>query len=231
MSCPRSSWRCRRASAANGNDTCPITGIACAGIGKYCPVISDSSCYSDRLRIMITQASLISLRNLDLAWSRILTAKNHQHKRMFRHLYSAYEPGRRANLLLLHEKLKGGWKATHPIRVFMPKKSGLLRPLTLLPLDDQIVFQAIANQIAKQMFDRRREVEGRVVFSNCLNPDAESIFFLQDWQSTYRQFKIRARTTLDCRQPMDSPFRSRRLLRDHFAPRTPEDRRAGRRRE
>jgi hypothetical protein len=60
---------------------------------------------------MMTKASLISVRNLDLAWSRILTAKNHQHKRMFRHLYHAYEPGRRANLLLLHEKLKGGWKA------------------------------------------------------------------------------------------------------------------------
>jgi len=140
---------------------------------------------------MITKASLISARNLDLAWSRILTAKNHQHKRMFRHLYSAYEPGRRANLLLLHEKLKGGWRATHPIRVFMPKKSGLLRPLTLLPLDDQIVLQAIANQIAKQVFDRRREVEGRVVFSNCLSADRESIFFLQDWQSTYREFKNR----------------------------------------
>ncbi len=140
---------------------------------------------------MITKASLISFRNLDLAWSRILTAKNHQHKRMFRHLYFAYEPGRRANLLLLHEKLKGGWKATHPIRVFMPKKSGLLRPLTLLPLDDQIVFQAITNQIAKQMYDRRREVEGRMVFSNCLNPDRDSIFFLQDWRSTYHQFKAR----------------------------------------
>lgn len=140
---------------------------------------------------MITKASLISLANLELAWSRILTAKNHQHKRMFRHLYYAYEPGRRANLRLLHEKLKGGWKATHPIRVFMPKKSGLLRPLTLLSLDDQIVLQAIANQIAKQMFDRRREVEGRLVFSNCLNPNRESIFFLQDWRSTYHQFKSR----------------------------------------
>jgi hypothetical protein len=48
---------------------------------------------------MISKASLISFRNLDLAWSRITTAKNLQHKRMFRHLYSAYEPGRKANLL------------------------------------------------------------------------------------------------------------------------------------
>jgi hypothetical protein len=55
---------------------------------------------------MISKASLISFRNLDLAWSRMTTAKNLQHKRMFRHLYSAYEPGRKANLQLLHEKLR-----------------------------------------------------------------------------------------------------------------------------
>ncbi len=82
----------------------------------------------------MTKASLISLPNLELAWSRITTARNLQHKRMFRHLYSAYEPGRRTNLALLPEQLKGGWKATSPIRVYMPKSSGLLRPLTLLAL-------------------------------------------------------------------------------------------------
>src|SRR5450631_892758 len=56
---------------------------------------------------MISKASLISFGNLDLAWSRITTANNLQHKQMFRHLYCAYEPGRKANLQLLHEKLKG----------------------------------------------------------------------------------------------------------------------------
>jgi hypothetical protein len=92
----------------------------------------------------MNNASLISVRNLDLAWSRITTARNLQHKRMFRHLYNGYEPGRHANLIHLHERLQGGWKPTSPIRVYMPKASGLLKPLTLLALDDQIVLQAIA---------------------------------------------------------------------------------------
>ncbi len=140
---------------------------------------------------MISQASLISLRNLDLAWSRITTAKNLQHKRMFRHLYGAYEPGRKANLQLLHEKLEGGWKPTGPIRMYLPKASGLLRPLALLELDDQIVLQAIANQVAKQMFKRRRAVENRLVFSACQHPNPGSIFFLQDWRRTYHDFKLR----------------------------------------
>lgn len=140
---------------------------------------------------MISKASLISFRNLDLAWSRITTAKNLQHKRMFRHLYSAYEPGRKANLQLLHEKLKGGWRPTSPIRMYLPKASGLLRPLTLLAFDDQIVLQAVANQVAKQMFKRRRAVENRLVFSSCQNPKPDSIFFLQDWRRTYHDFKLR----------------------------------------
>lgn len=140
---------------------------------------------------MISKASLISFGNLDLAWSRITTAKNLQHKRMFRHLYNAYEPGRKANLQLLHERLKGGWKPTSPIRMYLPKASGLLRPLTLLALDDQIVLQAIANQVAKQMFKRRRAVENRLVFSSCQNSNPDSIFFLQDWQRTYHGFKLR----------------------------------------
>jgi hypothetical protein len=140
---------------------------------------------------MITKASLISLHNLDLAWSRITTAKNVQHKRMFRHLYNAYEPGRKANLQLLHEKLKGGWKPTSPIRMYLPKPSGLLRPLTLLALDDQIALQAIANQVAKQMFKRRRAVENKLVFSACQDPRPDSIFFLQDWRRTYHEFKLR----------------------------------------
>ncbi len=116
---------------------------------------------------------------------------------MLRHLYSAYEPGRRANLLLLHERLKGGWKVTSPIRIYMPKASGLLRPLTLLSLDDQIVLQAIANLVAKQVFDRRRAVEGRVVFSNCLTEARDSIFFLQDWRLTYHLFKTRLQRHID----------------------------------
>ena len=140
---------------------------------------------------MISKASLISFGNLDLAWSRITTANNLQHKQMFRHLYSAYEPGRKANLQLLHEKLKGGWKPTSPIRMYLPKASGLLRPLTLLALDDQIVLQAIANQVAKQMFKRRRAVENRLVFSSCQNSKPDSIFFLQDWRRTYHDFKLR----------------------------------------
>jgi hypothetical protein len=59
----------------------------------------------------------------------------------------------------------------------MPKKSGLLRPLTLLALDDQIVLQAIANLIANHMSDRRREVEGALSLATALIPMGTQSFF------------------------------------------------------
>jgi len=129
---------------------------------------------------MITMSSLIAKRNLKLAWLRISTGRNLQHKRFFRHLYGAYEAGLDANIALLHEKLSGGWKATPPIRIYLPKPSGLLRPLTLLSLEDQIILQAVANKVASHLFQRRKKVERRLVFSNCLESKADSIFFLQD---------------------------------------------------
>ena len=94
-----------------------------------------------------------------LAWLRIATGRNLQHKRFFRDLYGAYEAGLDANLALLHEKLIGGWKATPPMRIYLPKASGLLRPITLLAIEDQIVLQAIANRIASHLSERRRKVD------------------------------------------------------------------------
>ena len=140
---------------------------------------------------MITRASLISARNLKLAWRRIATGRNLQHKRFFRHLYGAYEAGLDANLALLHEKLIGGWKATPPMRIYLPKASGLLRPITLLAIEDQIVLQAVANRIAEHISERRRKVEHKIVFSNCLESKANSIFFLKNWRQTYSEFKTR----------------------------------------
>ena len=138
---------------------------------------------------MISRPSLISVKNLKLAWLRIATGRNLQHKRFFRHLYGTYEAGLDANLAFLHEKLIGGWKATPPMRIYLPKASGLLRPITLLAIEDQIVLQAIANRIADQLSERRRKVERKLVFSNCLESKTNSIFFLKDWRHTYSEFK------------------------------------------
>ena len=79
---------------------------------------------------------------------------------------------------------------------YLPKASGLLRPITLLGVEDQIVLQAIANKIAAHLSERRRKVERKLVFSNCLESNENSIFFLKDWRRTYSEFKTRLETHL-----------------------------------
>ena len=133
--------------------------------------------------------SLISMQNLELAWRRITTGRNLQYKRIYRPLYYAYEVAHKENLKYLHERLLGNWKPNSPDRIYIPKPSGLQRPLTLLGIEDQIVFQAVANAFAKKLFEKRKKVENKCVFSNILNEPKNSKFFLRDWHETYYHFQ------------------------------------------
>ncbi len=77
--------------------------------------------------------------NLQLAWRRITTGSNHQYKRYFRHLYSAYELALDENLKDLRVRLLSRtWRPHAADRVYLPKASGLQGPLTLLHIEDQI---------------------------------------------------------------------------------------------
>ena len=134
--------------------------------------------------------SLISAQNLKLAWRRITTGRNNQYKRFFREAYLVYESGLDENIRGLREELRNGaWQPSHATRIHLPKPSGLQRPLSILELEDQIVLQAVANLVAKNTLRKRRIVELDCVFSNILATEANSIFFTEIWQSTYRKFQ------------------------------------------
>jgi hypothetical protein len=129
--------------------------------------------------------------NLELAWRRITTGGNHQYKRLFRHLYVAYEVALHDNLEDLRRRLIGGsFEPRHPERVYLPKRSGLHRPLSLLHIEDQIVLQAFANLAAKKLYPRRAPLQFKVVFSNILQRN-NSMFFFKRWQETYAAFQRR----------------------------------------
>ncbi len=138
-------------------------------------------------------SQLATPANLRLAWRRITTGGNHQYKRFFRPLYVAYEIALDKNLNDLRERLVGGtFRAKHPERIYLPKNSGLHRPVSLLLIEDQIVLQAFANLAAKRLHARRAPLQFKVVFSNILQRD-DSIFFFKRWQETYAAFQRRIR--------------------------------------
>lgn len=134
--------------------------------------------------------SLVSKQNLKLAWRRINTGRNLQYKRFFRDLYLVYEGSVDENLRELHNKLiKKVWKPTHSTRIYLPKPSGLQRPISLLGIEDQILLQAISNVFAKKLRAKRQRVELKTVFSNKLSQQKDSIFFTERWQITYKAFQ------------------------------------------
>ena len=129
--------------------------------------------------------------NLQLAWKRITTGGNLQYKQMYRNLYSVYEIALNENLRDLRQRILGGtFTPRPPERIYLPKPSGLHRPITLLYIEDQIVLQAFANLAAKKMHHRRAPLQFKVVFSNILQKP-NSIFFFRRWQDTYRAFRRR----------------------------------------
>jgi hypothetical protein len=142
-----------------------------------------------KLRLEMRYESLISKNNLELAWRRINTGTSPAYKRYFRQIYLAYEFGLEENLKHLHLSLKGGWLPTPPSREYTPKASGLQRPLSLMTIEDQIVYQSVANAFADKLKTRRSKVEDLVAYSNVLDPGDKSIFFVRGWRQSYRAFR------------------------------------------
>ncbi len=136
---------------------------------------------------------LASRPNLRLAWRRITTGGNSQYKKLFRSLYVAYEVSLDKNLEDLRQRLLGAvFRAHQPERIYLPKATGLHRPVSLLHLEDQVVLQAFANLAAKKLHERRAPLQFKVVFSNILQHD-DSIFFFRRWRETYAAFQQRIR--------------------------------------
>ncbi len=75
-----------------------------------------------------------------------------------------------------------------PVRFYVPKPSGLQRPITLLPIEDQIVLQALANLFAEKVRERRSKLAGKYIYSNKLSKK-DSQFFLEKWRPGYSQLK------------------------------------------
>lgn len=135
---------------------------------------------------------LFSLKNLELAWTRLKTAQNIQYKNYYRNLFLAYEISKDKNLNSLSERLEGhSYSPSKMLRFYIPKPSGLHRPITFLLLDDLIVYQAFTNIIANKFLSKRKMVEGINVFSNLINKDKDKdLFFFKKWQEGYRAFRV-----------------------------------------
>lgn len=137
---------------------------------------------------------LTTKKNLILAWQRITSSSDARYKAFFRHILEAYELSSEKNIDDLIRRLKmGEYVAQTPVRFYVPKSSGLQRPLTLLSIEDQILFQALANLFAERVRKRRNKLAGKYIYSNNLGKK-DSRFFLEKWQLGFSQLKRRLKS-------------------------------------
>lgn len=129
-----------------------------------------------------------SKHNLKLAWKWVATNPEPQFKNYVRHIYRAYSLSLEDNLIDLQRRLSNhSYSAQHATKLFFPKKSGILRPYSLLCIEDQIVYQALVNIIAESFPAYIHHRYLKQVFGH-LYAGERSTFFYKPWKKSYAKF-------------------------------------------
>ena len=129
-----------------------------------------------------------SIDNLQRAWRWTRTNPDAQYKSYFRHIYRAYSLAIDKNLENLNKQLKNDtYKSVHSTKLYLPKKSGILRPYTLLSIEDQIVYQSLTNIVAEKLYPKTRRRYLENVFGH-LYAGKNSLFFYRRWKDGYRAY-------------------------------------------
>lgn len=147
-----------------------------------------------------------SLKNLELAWKWIKSNPDKNYKQFFRSSYQKHELIRDSFLQDLHEDLTNGtYEPSHACKVYLPKKSGVLRPYSLLTVRDQIVYQAFANIIAESLVKKIGGDYYKKIFGH-LYAGKENIWFYKKWSEGYSKFNKSAVKAFESGQVYGASF-------------------------
>jgi hypothetical protein len=136
-----------------------------------------------------------ALPNLERAWRWVRSNPDAQFKGYFRDLYSVYSIAESAALAELSDRLKRGvYQPAHVCKLYIPKPSGVLRPYTLMSVEDQIVYQAAANVVAECHFLRAGRRYLKDTFGH-LYAGKSSTWFYRKWSDGYVKFNEAMRQT------------------------------------
>jgi len=134
-----------------------------------------------------------NIDNLNRAWRWIRSSSDATCKSYFRHLYRNYAVAEEALISDLAGRLKRGvYEPTKATKLYFPKASGVLRPFSLLTVEDQIVYQATANIVAEKLLPKVKHHYNKTVFGH-LYAGKNSQWFYKKWQDSYKAFNESAR--------------------------------------
>ncbi len=126
--------------------------------------------------------------NLRRAWRWLRSNPDAAYKSYFRSLYQRYAIAEDALLDDLADRLRRGIYEPEPsTKLLHPKASGILRPYSLLSVEDQIVYQAALNLIAERLQPRVVQRYNKSVFGH-LYAGKTSTWFYRKWTEGYKSF-------------------------------------------
>lgn len=132
------------------------------------------------------------IENLRRAWGWLRSNPDRTYKGYFRQLYSAYATADEALLTNLRSRLtRGVFSPSDAVKLFFPKPSGVLRPYSLLAIEDQIVYQAMANVVAERLHPHVKSRYNKQVFGH-IYAGSSSRWFYRKWSDGYKAFNTAA---------------------------------------
>ncbi len=129
-----------------------------------------------------------SIENLKRSWRWLNTNQSIKYKNYFRDSYVSYSFNLNENIRDLSERLKKGtYSPGKPSLILQPKTSCTTRPITLLTVEDQIVYQALINVIADKGYNKLKKRYYRTTFGN-LYAGKNQLCFYRNWKKSYTLF-------------------------------------------
>lgn len=140
--------------------------------------------------MIYTRKDLSNFDNLYLAWKRIQTSTRPEYKEICNDLYSAFGWHLQRKLSLFASEIENNiYNPIYSSKFYQPKKSGLVRPITVLSIKDQLFYQAITNLICEGKYEDLRKFRRGTVFGGFNIQSPKSIHFLSLWKEEYRNYK------------------------------------------
>ena len=134
----------------------------------------------------MTSKKYSSWKNLRRAYRWILSNTDAKYKSYFRDSYAAFAI---ASVTALKPLRKDGlserYDPSHASKVMVPKPSGTLRPLTLLTVEDQVLYQACVNIISDRLKPKTKHRYRKRVFAHLYAGKSPEFFYLR-WQDSYK---------------------------------------------
>ena len=120
--------------------------------------------------------------NLERAWRWIRSNPDPTYKRYCGDMYSRFAVADDLIIDDLHDRLRREiYEPKHSCKLLIPKKSGILRPYTILTVEDQIVYQGLVNIIAERLAPKIRNRFFTQTFGH-IYAGLSSPFFYRRWQ-------------------------------------------------